>query len=254
MTVRCAAMLLVLALSSGADTLILRNGTQVTGRWWATDAKVISFLVNDHLEFYARPDVSEIVFGAAPSANSAPVPAPATALAPPSSLRSSETIANNEVIVTKPDQIGAIYFQQDSGKLLPLERTEGVPHGASGAAGTGHSGNDQSGQYWDIQGPRSPFRLRSDDKITFVVRMADGIAPNTFSLYPLETKGTTRRTKAAIVSGPVPTIPFTVRKVTGNTYALTPAGFLSPGEYAFSPANSNDAYCFGIDAASGEAR
>jgi hypothetical protein len=70
MKVRFATLLLALAMSSGADTLILRNGTRVTGRWWATDAKVISFLVNDRLEFYARPDVSEVVFGAAPSANS----------------------------------------------------------------------------------------------------------------------------------------------------------------------------------------
>jgi len=249
MTVRCAALLLVLALSSGADTLILRNGTQVTGRWWATDAKVISFLVDDRLEFYPRPDVSEIVFGAAPIANSAP--APATALAAPT-LRSSEAIAKNEAIVTEPDRIGAVYLQQDSGMLLPLERTEGVPRGA--AAGTRRSGNDRSGLYWDIQHRRSPFRLRSDDKMTFVVRMADGIAPNTFSLYPLEAKGTTRRTKATLGNGPVPTIPFTTRKVTGNTYALTPAGSLQPGEYAFSPANSNQAYCFGIDAASGEAK
>jgi hypothetical protein len=43
------------------------------------------------------------------------------------------------------------------------------------------------------------------------------------------------------------TIALTASKVTGNTYVLTPVDALAPGEYSFSPANSNDAYCFGVD-------
>ncbi len=75
MTVRSSVLLLVLCLSAHADTLILRNGTRVTGRWWAADADVISFLVNDRLERYARSEVREVVFGSEPAANSAPAPA-----------------------------------------------------------------------------------------------------------------------------------------------------------------------------------
>lgn len=74
MTMRSSVLLLLLCLSAHADTLILRNGTRVTGRWWAADADVISFLVNDRLERYARSEVREVVFGSEPTANSAPAP------------------------------------------------------------------------------------------------------------------------------------------------------------------------------------
>ena len=65
MTARFFVLLLLLGATAHADTLILRNGTRVSGKWWATDSKVVSFLVNDHLEFYPRPDVSEVIFGEA---------------------------------------------------------------------------------------------------------------------------------------------------------------------------------------------
>jgi hypothetical protein len=71
---RSTILFLVLCVSAYADTLILRNGTRVKGRWWATDGKVISFLVNDHLERYSRSEVSEVVFGDERTANSASTP------------------------------------------------------------------------------------------------------------------------------------------------------------------------------------
>ena len=77
MTARFPALLLLLGVTVHADTLVLRNGTRISGKWWATDTKVVSFLVNDHLEFYARPDVSEVVFGA--TSNSAEPAAPTSA-------------------------------------------------------------------------------------------------------------------------------------------------------------------------------
>lgn len=209
MTVRSGVLLLVLWASAHADTLILRSGTRVAGRWWATDADVISFLVNDRLEHYSRSEVSEVVFGTAPTSGAPSVMA--------------------------PDQIGAIYYQEDSGNLLALEQAEGVPHG--------------SGQYWELEGARSRFRLKSDSKMLFVVEMPNGIAPNTFSLYPLATKGSARRTKAGTGNSPAMTIPLTARNVSGNIYVLVPVDGLPPGEYSFSPANSNNAYCFGVDPA-----
>ena len=74
MTARFSILLLVLGISVHADTLILRNGTRVSGRWWAIDTKTVSFLVKDHLEFYARADISEIVFGDGGASNSAESP------------------------------------------------------------------------------------------------------------------------------------------------------------------------------------
>lgn len=72
MTLRSTVLLIVLGVSAHADTLILRNGTRVTGRWWATDGKVISFLVNRQLERYAQSEVLEVVFGDEPPANPSP--------------------------------------------------------------------------------------------------------------------------------------------------------------------------------------
>jgi hypothetical protein len=63
MILRASALLLSLALAASADTLVLRNGKRIEGRWWATNATVVSFLINDHLEYFSRSDVSEIVFG-----------------------------------------------------------------------------------------------------------------------------------------------------------------------------------------------
>ena len=225
MTIRSGVLLLVLWVSAHADTLILHNGTRVTGRWWATDADLISFLVNDHLERYSRSEVSEVVFGNAPSSAAS--------------------------MVTAPDRIGAIYFQDDTGNLLPLERTQGVAHRAA-AAGAPRS--IDSGQYWDVPGQRSPFRLKSGFKMLFVVEMPYGTEPGTFSLYPLETKGNTRQAKLGGGNGSTMTIPFTTRKVAGDTYVLVPVEALGPGEYSFSLANSNDAYCFGIDPVAAAAR
>ena len=124
MTMRLSALLLVLWLSAHGDTLILRNGSRVTGRWWATDADVISFLVNNHLERYTRLEVREVVFGSEPDASAVAAPAAAPATAAP---RASSTPPLTPV-AAQSNHIGAIYFQENSGNLLALERAEGASH------------------------------------------------------------------------------------------------------------------------------
>lgn len=69
MTTRSAILLFVLCFSVHADTLILRNGKRISGRWWATDGRVISFLVDNRLEQYSRSEVLEVVFNDERSAN-----------------------------------------------------------------------------------------------------------------------------------------------------------------------------------------
>jgi hypothetical protein len=241
-TMRSIFLLFVLFASAQADTLILRNGARVTGRWWASDADVINFLVNGRLEQYPRPEVAEVVFGAGPDADSAPAaPAPAPPAAAPASSAGSAAPA-----ARAPGQIGVVYFQDGSGNLLPLEQTVAVEHRAPTAPG------GRPGPYWDMPGARSPFRLKSNSQMLFVVELPGGVAPNTFQLYLLETRGNARRTKSS--NGATMTIPLSMRKVAGNTYIFAPVGGLAPGEYSFSPPNSNDAYCFGIDSPTPDAR
>jgi hypothetical protein len=206
MTIRSCVLLLALCASGYADTLILRSGTRVTGRWWAADADVISFLVNSQLEQYPRADVSEVVFGAAETA-------------------------------TGPDQTGGIYFQDERGNLLPLERSQNVAHSnASGGAPD-----------WEIPGTRSTLRVKSAAKMQFVVEMPDGKDPAAFTLYPLKIQGNARQISAM-------TVPFTATKAAGNSYVLTPSHDLEPGEYSFHRPGSTDAFCFGIDPAAPEPR
>jgi len=57
------ALLFLLAVSAQADTLVLRNGMRVAGRWWATDGKVVTFLINNRLEYFSKTEVVEVVFG-----------------------------------------------------------------------------------------------------------------------------------------------------------------------------------------------
>ena len=45
------------------NSLILKDGTHVTGRWWSIDATDMHFLVNNQLQHYPRPDVSAVTFG-----------------------------------------------------------------------------------------------------------------------------------------------------------------------------------------------
>jgi hypothetical protein len=70
MTMWSTILLFIICVSVHADTLILRNGKRVKGRWWSTDGSVISFLVADHLEWYPRSEVLEVVFGDEKSAPS----------------------------------------------------------------------------------------------------------------------------------------------------------------------------------------
>ncbi len=212
MMTRPAVLLLIVSLCAGSDTLILRSGKRVSGRWWATDAKMVSFLVDGRLESYPRSDVSEVFFGAEPSADAV------------------------HALVPKPDQIGTVYLQASAGNLLELERTQ-------------PSGHREGGQSWTMPGGRSSFRLNNDSRMQFLVEMPSSVAPSSFQLYPLETKGNTRRTKASNRNGPPLTAPLTTTQVADNTYILTPAAALTPGEYAFSPGYSNDAFCFGVDPA-----
>jgi hypothetical protein len=90
--------------------------------------------------------------------------------------------------------------------------------------------------------------MKNGQKPRFFVRLANGIDPSTFVLYPFEsTKNSRRQEPDPKNRGNVITKRLNVTKVGESTYGLNPVGELSSGEYCFSPRNSNEAYCFGVD-------
>lgn len=99
-----------------------------------------------------------------------------------------------------------------------------------------------------IQGPpQSPVRVRRGDKVVFVLRLNSGSDPRRFQLYQLESRMTYRQTQPSMGGGRPPALPVTINKISDYTYEISPARQLFPGEYSFSPIDSNESYCFGVN-------
>ncbi len=217
MIARFTILALALAVSSQADTLRLRNGSTVNGSFLGGTADDIRFLVDDEIRHYARARVAEVIFGSvdAPSAG-------------PEAPR----------IDLGPDIVGAPFLRGSSG-YIPLEREIGMMSRGGGTYGMGAN-------VYRIQGPRSPVRVRQGDRLVFVVRLNPGGDPRQFQLYSLVSRMGYRQTQPAM-GGTPPGLPVTINEVAGSVYEITPTRALYPGEYAVSPMNSNESYCFGVD-------
>ena len=139
-------------------------------------------------------------------------------------------------VSVEPEFIGVVYAQTPSGALIPLERKTAVRHSRFGS------------ESWEMDGAKSSIRVKDGGKARFVVRLANGIDPNTFKLYPLEVREGRRRTQANPRNrNAALTLTFNVTKVGQFSYGMIPAASLAAGEYAFSPITSDDSYCFGVD-------
>jgi hypothetical protein len=215
---RITIIAVILAISSQADTLRLRNGSVVNGSFLGGTADDVRFLVNDEVLHYARADVAQITF----SSTNAPSVSPE---APPR-------------IDLGPDIIGAPFLRGASG-YIPLEREMGTMSRAGGMYGIG-------APVYRVQGPRSPVRARQGDRIVFVVRLNPGGDPHQFQLYRLESRMGYRQTQPTM-GGTPPSLPVTVKRIGDSLYEISPARALYPGEYAVSPMGSNESYCFGVD-------
>ena len=260
-----AASTLKAGATSQADTVILKDGTHVTGRWWSIDASHVHFLVNNQLHHYPRPAVSAVTFGDAtlpplppapstpPSATSAqpPVSAAQPALAPTLARSSSGPPPQPPTLtrpsgsaspsapprgLSQPKEIGMVYFW--NGRVLtPLERTQAVEHRGGSA------------QYWEMSAPQSRVRLNEASSLVFIVRLPKGVDPAGYSLFLLVTVNGSRRTRSQPGRrGGFVTWPVDIEKNDESsliTYALTVRD-LPTGEYSFSPSSSNDGYCFGV--------
>lgn len=218
MITRFTILALALAMSSQADTLRLRNGSTVNGSFLGGTADDIRFLVNDEVQHYARAGVAEIIFGTIDAPSAGPEATPR--------------------IDMGPDTVGAPFLRGSSG-YIPLEREVGMMSRGGGMYGMGAT-------VYRIQGPRSPVRVRQRDRLVFVVRLNRGGDPRQFQLYRLESRMGYRQTQPTM-GGTPPGLPVTINEVGDSVYEITPARALYPGEYAVSPMNSNESYCFGVD-------
>ena len=247
------------------NSLILSDGAHVAGRWWSIDAANLHFLVNNQLQHYPRAGVLGVTFGNAtlppPPARSTPPPStpaqpPASAAQParaPTLARSSAGSPPQPSTLTRPsgsappsapprglsqpEEIGMVYFWK--GRVLtPLEHNQAVER-KSGSA-----------QYLEMPGPQSRVRLNEASSLVFIVRLPQGVDPASYSLFVLVTVNGSRRTRSRPGHrGGLVTWPVDIEKNDESslvTYALTVRD-LPAGEYSFSPSNSNDGYCFGVD-------
>jgi hypothetical protein len=247
------------------NSLILKDGTHVAGRWWSIDATNVHLLINNQLQHYPRAEVLGVTFGTAtlPPLPEPATPSSATSTQPPTSAiqsaraptlaRSSATQPQQPPTLTRPsgsappsapshglsqpEEIGMVYFW--NGKVLtPLERKQAVERKRG------------STQYWEIPASQSNVRLNQSSGLVFVLRLPEGVDPASYSLFPLATVNGARRTQSqAGRRGGLSTWPVAIEKnddASLITYTLTVRD-LPAGEYSFSPSSSNDAYCFGVD-------
>ena len=130
-----------------------------------------------------------------------------------------------------------VYFWNGKG-LIPLEVNQAVEH------------RSRSTQYWEIPAARSRVRLNEASSLVFILRLPKGVNPAGYSLFPLEIVNGSRRTRSqAGRRGGLVTWPVDIQindETSLITYALSVRD-LPAGEYSFSPSNSNDGYCFGVD-------
>ncbi len=214
-TLRSIILACGLAATLHADTLRFRDGSSVTGTWLGGPEGQIKFLVNGQIQTYPQSDVLDVTFAST---------------APPAAQSS----------VVDPDLPGVIFLQDPAGGLAPLERAQGYEVRVSSLYGTVPT--------WRVPGARSPVRIRSGDPPIFLVRLPRGADPYKYELIAFEVKGGERRTRPNMRTRNRPEpIQIYITRAGESSYALTLPPNLQPGEYSFSPRDSNDVFCFGID-------
>jgi hypothetical protein len=143
----------------------------------------------------------------------------------------------------EPEALGIVYhLDPSSGTLTPLERQ--VAKVILGAPRLFGGRDAASGE---ISGEKSPLRFSTDQKPEFVVRLAAGVDPNKFVLYLLQHKKGKRAIRYGTSGQPEGETPCRVTKFGEFSYKIMPDQDLSPGEYGFSPRDSNDVFAFGVD-------
>jgi hypothetical protein len=231
-----------------ADYIRLKNGDGSSGNWLGSEGNEVQFQVGGKLQKYEKSVVWAVLFGVDAPIPSAVAPNP-KALSPPAAvvtpLATAATQPAQAAYGPDPEWIGAVFFRNDSSQLIPLERSTATY--VRVGSGFGYSPLRLYNGFYAIDGLRCSVRVKDSEKLVFVVRLANGVDPRAFGLYPLETKKGSRITKVDTKKKTLISIPFHVTRAGAYSYALLPDSALPAGEYSFSPKTSNDTYCFGID-------
>lgn len=101
----------------------------------------------------------------------------------------------------------------------------------------------------EVEGARSPVRVKSGQKLPFLVRFGGGVKSVPVLLLHLEItdKGNRKAEPMQKETSTIPSLPVKSTKFGESSYRLTPAPDLAAGEYAFVYHNSKVLYCFGVD-------
>jgi hypothetical protein len=160
--------------------------------------------------------------------------------APPTAVR----VQTPQVVYgPEPEWVGAVYFRDASGSFIPLERNATMSVQSRYPIPYTYNLN-----FFVVQGPRSPVRLKETEKMVFVVRLANGIDPRIFNLYPMNANKKARGATIDKKTNTYKDLLLNVTRVGASSYGFTAESALATGEYCFIPRNSTDAYCFGVDA------
>ena len=91
------------------------------------------------------------------------------------------------------------------------------------------------------------MRATAGATTNFLVRLRNGDDPYKYELYPISSKGDYRQTISVRSGARLPALQVTISVLGDGTYAMSPVHFLGRGEYALSPRDSNQSFCFGVD-------
>lgn len=149
----------------------------------------------------------------------------------------------------EPENLNIFYFQDDSGKLTELERISGQAQQTVGANG-----------YFLLKGSSSSFRLESNQKQNFIIRLPKGISPDKIDLFrmflkdgkravPIFASGNFAYPVEAKTSNSPGKFRINISNFGESSYKISPAQNLIAGEYCLSTPNeaSNEVFCFGIN-------
>ena len=155
--------------------------------------------------------------------------------------------AGQQSNTSNAEYIGVVYYLTPSAELQALERQAPYPKTHLKALGFGGARATV-----ELDKEKASLRLPSNQELSFVVRLPDGIDPREFELYPFAVKKGRRQlefSRGNVFSGQQLLLPIQINisRYGDGAYKITPSSKLAVGEYAFLSRRSIDAFCFGVD-------